>query len=284
MELGRSRQTLSSLLGVDSSRIESLGVEDRLIASDRDRFIDPFLLPRSEHREMREAYVTLQTHMDRAFEVIKDSVTNCVVTDQRQLTPKELAERAMRDLEFSSKKDWLFSHFVAPEAKEIACGYAKDNNAGTGIGEESARAIVNQAARLFALGIGDATCLITLPCLPSHVGPDRLSDLIASVIRPHTEVFTARIVDEILEGVVAHRRKACRDRVRNSGIHVLPSDVLCELSSAEKALESVLKGQAIATNSMYYSRKSAGRRLDVEMNAVLFQAITNELSKSKLQT
>lgn len=121
---------------------------------DRRLGIDPFLLYRSSRSDFQQAHGLLMKFFNSAIDQIK----------------RDNLERAQRLL-------------ICPEPREIGLGYARVGTAGSGIGPELAREIAYTFKNSPALLSRGLRHVEELQLICPGVGPDRISDMTANVLK-----------------------------------------------------------------------------------------------------
>ena len=166
-----------------------LGVLDPTLNADTKLFIDPMLLAKSRHREMRTAAKAFREHFSTLAKLLSVSKR-----------PGDVAWRgAESKLRFS-------------EIKGTCLGYGAGTIAGSGLGPGLRSQMLNTAKEIVDLGIRDPDLFPALALLEADVGPDRISDMTTNVILPQLAAFTARIAGRLedQDQTLLHQRSSIR--------------------------------------------------------------------------
>jgi hypothetical protein len=153
---------LPEALGVNLSQREVDFVVPRLDA-DLPLAIDPFLLYKSRREDLKEAHGRLVAMFNKAIEVFRQG-----------------------DLERA--KDLV----TFPEVAEIRLGYAEESIVGTGIGEVLSGLVIDVLKASPALVERGLKHIEELQLFSVGIGPDRISDATAGVLKPFLVEYTNR--------------------------------------------------------------------------------------------
>lgn len=162
----------SEYFNIAEESLNDLGVLNPTLNVDTKLFIDPLLVPHSQHEEIRTigraAYVE---HFNQVIKLLKVS---------RQVG--DVAWRSTRRLmEF-------------PEIKWTCLGYGANSISGSGSGAFTTDAVMATTKEIVDLGVEDPDLFVALGLFEDKIGPDRVSDMTASVILPGLLAFNQRVL------------------------------------------------------------------------------------------
>lgn len=160
---------------VSPDRLEGLDVLDPALNVDTHLFIDPLLLEKSAHSEIRLG--AARTYVEHFEQVIR-----LLIASRRRGDPAwAAAERLLR----------------FPEIKGTCLGYSAESVSGSGSGAEATANYVATAADIVRLGVKDPDLFVAMSLFEEGVGPDRISDMTTNVIFPDLLHFNARILKNL---------------------------------------------------------------------------------------
>lgn len=163
---------LSSLLGLDN-RLDKLEVFDPLLDLDSNYFINIKRLSQSNTIEFLGAY----EKVNNRFEQVGRLLANC----------SKINDKFFRA---------ALTIFNFPEVNGICLGYSNGER-GSGIGEKLRRQILSDAKQIIDAGVRDPEMFHLVGLFEQNIGPDRLSDMIACIIKDDIEAYTRRINQEL---------------------------------------------------------------------------------------
>ena len=167
---------------VSPARLEKLGVLDPALNVDTNLFIDPLLLARSAHDEMRTgATKTYDTHFGTVIKLL-------IASQRRGDAAWSAAERLLR----------------FPEIKGTCLGYSAESVSGSGSGKEATANYIATASDIVRLGIDDPDLFVAMSLFEEGVGPDRISDMTTHVIFNDLLRFNARILKNLNVPIEEH--------------------------------------------------------------------------------
>jgi hypothetical protein len=147
---------------------------DPFLTRDTALFIDPYLLQFSKAPEMKAARLEMMSFFQIVFEKIAETRT------------KEAPGKLMLDaLRF-------------PEVREICLGHTKIGTRGAGISKHFGTVFYETFSEYLAIGLDsdDMKHVEVLGLFSEGIGPDRISDITANVIKQHLIKYTQRICKE----------------------------------------------------------------------------------------
>ncbi|WP_226622210.1 hypothetical protein [Brucella anthropi] len=168
----------SSTFGVDKAWMDKTGVFDPTLDIDAPLFIDPFLLPYSQHQEFKGcATDKYDEHIGTIYHLVKQSLDG-------------------------HKKAWTaaLKKFQLGEIHGLqgtCLGYSKGSVRGRGIGPKLAEKSLVWAKEVIELGVKDPELFSSLPLFEDGIGPDMISDMVANIILDCIIDFNNRIYQEI---------------------------------------------------------------------------------------
>lgn len=157
---------------VDPKKLSKLGVLDPTLNVDTKLFIDPFLIPKSQHPEIAKgARKTYEKHFETVIKLLSGS-------KRHGDAPWRSARRMM---EF-------------PELKYTCLGYGGQSISGSGSGAFTTDGVMQTAREIVDLGVDDPDLFVAMGLFEDGIGPDRISDMATNVILPDLLKFNARIL------------------------------------------------------------------------------------------
>lgn len=169
-------QSLSMYLSVDPSSLSDRGALDPVLDMDTRLFIDPHLLKHCDIEELSESYSRLQTRFKQIGKLLAASESEFDV--------------------FWNKADSMMQW---PEVKGLCIGYASRGTAGSGIGPELRRRLLKTASQIIAKGKDDPELFELVGLFEDDFGADRISDMVANVIKHDLIGFSKRVFGELRE-------------------------------------------------------------------------------------
>ena len=166
----------SKYFNLDESKLLKMGILDPFLNIDTKLFIDPLLLPISQHKEIHE--LAYKEYKDFFLKVLKLLKASKKTND----TPWKAADRLLN----------------IKEIKGMCLGYSSDSIQGNSIGEELRSNIIFTAKEIIDLGIDDPEMFSLLGILEEGIGPDRISDLTSNIIIDSILKLNERILDQFL--------------------------------------------------------------------------------------
>lgn len=157
--------------GIDESKIKSLGVLDPTLNVDAKLFIDPLLLKRSRHEEMRQAEATYKSFFTDIIKLLQ-------------------ASRREGDIAWRT----AYKKLLFREIKGTCLGYGAASIRGSGFGPKLTAQITATAKEIVDLGVTDPDLFIALPLLEENIGPDLVSDMTTNIIIADLIKFNDRII------------------------------------------------------------------------------------------
>ena len=223
---------VSEYLNIDYEDLDDAGVFDAFLEKDSAFFINIQRLKQTEEPEFLHSYERI-----RAF-------FTSIATILESADKKELSDKFYR----TALKKFAFS-----EVNEINLGFG-DSKAGAGLGPVLCKQVIDDAFDLVKKGCKAPELFEMIGLFEEGIGPDRLSDMIATIIIPDIQEYTKRVMKDFDvdpkhrasfmfddEGFVINQYKGCR-------LYLLPIDVLHELPVAkywEDVGEVASKNEAI---------------------------------------
>lgn len=202
---------------ISEKQLNRLGVLDPTLNVDTKLFIDPLLLGKSSHLEMRKAKKTYENFFKKIIKLLAASKKE-----------DDVAWRA-------AYKQLLFG-----EIKGTCLGYGASSIRGSGFGKQLTRRVANTAKEIVDLGIDDPDLFTVLPLLEEGVGPDLISDMTTHIIISDLAKFNDKICKKLkisTEEFHVDRIKAQFPRNPKERSHtpviLVPADVLRELPLAK---------------------------------------------------
>ncbi len=164
--------TLADHLGIPAERFEEMGVLNPTLGIDVRLFIDPLLLSKSAHPEIRNlAAAQYRKHFTQVIKLLA-------------------ASREVEDVAWRSARKLLEFH----ELKATCLGYGDGSISGSAFGKRLTGTLLRTAKQIADLGINDPDLFSAMALLEEKIGPDRISDMTTNVILEPLLRFNARVL------------------------------------------------------------------------------------------
>lgn len=203
---------LSTVLELDD-RLDKLGVFDPLLEVDSNYFINIKRLNETSVLEFKGAY----TKINKRFEEIGLLLAYSKKPNDR------LYRAAIKKFDF-------------PEVNGIGLGYSSSEN-GSGFGPKLRNQIIADAKQIIDSGVKEPEIFHLVGLFERNVGPDRLSDMIACIIKDEIEAYTKRINAELGISSSNYPKFTFEDGLlinpyKKSPLLLLPKEILHEIPIA----------------------------------------------------
>lgn len=197
--------------------MESMGVFDAILDEDNNFFINIVRLKDSAVPEFKDAY----QHINQFFQDIA-TILDCA----KEPSQKDKIYRSARN------------KFIFHEVNGINLGFSKSNY-GAGWGKNLSDRFLADAFQIIKTGSKQPEIFHLVSLFEEDVGPDRLSDMIATIIEPEINQYTLRIMQELKitpktrPNLFFLKNGLVKNPYKDAPIQLLPIDVLHELPIAE---------------------------------------------------
>lgn len=197
-------------------RFDEMGVFDALLDKDSNFFINVIRLKKSETPEFAEAYQTLNAFFSEIATLL-DAADSPTTTDKMYRAAK--------------------NKFKFHEVNGINLGFASSRY-GAGWGEKIANQVLYDAYQIIKKGSRQPEIFHLVSLFEDNVAGDRLSDMIATIIKPQITAYTHRVMAEF--GITKeHYPKLqflsdglVKNPYKKTPIFLLPKEILHELPIA----------------------------------------------------
>jgi hypothetical protein len=200
-------ESVSEFVGVDKRAFRRTGAFDAILDIDTRLFIDPLLLRDTKAQELRGSAERVELRFGNILRLLKNSTTTCDVWERR-------AEALM----------------VFPEVKGICIGYSSRGTDGSGMGPDLRRRLLADAKEIIRVGVTDPSIFELAGLFENDVGPDRISDMVAGIIKPDLLSYTRRVFDDL--DVLGPDGSLPTNPFNKQPILLVPLDVLRDLPLA----------------------------------------------------
>lgn len=208
---------VSRQFGISKKALDKAGVANTTIAIDTKLFIDPMLLGKSKHKEMK---VDATSQYQEYFRTIISLL---------------MASKAEGDVAWRNAK----RNFKFPEIQGTCLGYGAGSIHGSGFGEKLTSRILKVAKEIVDIGVTDPDLFTALALFESDIGPDRISDMTTNIIIDALSSFNKRILSDLNKsGEIFHIQGKDRIYLKNPHekkhvpVILVPKDVLRDLPTA----------------------------------------------------
>ncbi len=161
---------------------------DPVLEVDTKLFVDPFLVFQDADPSWMGAHDRIVAHFQDSFELL--AVCGCNPHDQRFAS-------AVRSLRF-------------PEPSETCLGYASGSTQGSGSGKDFAKKIATAMCDAIGREVVELRHFEELGILEEGIGPDRISDITTTILKPDLVAYTQSICKRHGVPLVRHRLRAAR--------------------------------------------------------------------------
>ena len=205
-------KSVTQFLQIDKKAFRQTGAFDTLLDVDTRLFIDPLLLRNTAAPELRGSAQRIEHRFANILRLLRHSKDPTDVWERR-------AEKLMR----------------FPEIKGLCIGYSKSGTAGSGMGPELRGRLLRTARQIIQVGIEEPDIFDLAGLFEEDIGPDRISDMVAGIIKVDLIAYTNRVFSTL--GVIQlpkHGEKIDipRNPFNKQPIILVPRDVLRDLPSA----------------------------------------------------
>lgn len=206
---------LSDYLGI-GNKLDENGIFDPILDEDSYFFINIQRLKKSTVPEFQESYTRIHDYFRKVIKLLDKA-------DSKEKSDT-LYRQALMLFDFS-------------EVNGLCLGYAK-STVGAGFGDVLEAQVISTAYDIVKAGVADPEFFELLPLFQEKVGPDRLSDMIATLIRADIETYTKRINKEL--GIIEVRYSDFHfndelliNPYKNNSVLLVPIEILHKLPVAE---------------------------------------------------
>ncbi|OIR00548.1 hypothetical protein GALL_174210 [mine drainage metagenome] len=212
--------SFSEQFGILPEKLDELGVFDPLLNSDTPLFIDPLLVPFSQHPEIS----------NDAAHLFREHFGNVITLMKKSVTPGDVADRSARQL------------LMFPEVAGICLGYGSASVSGSGSGPQLTDKLFRVTKDIVHLGYDDPSLFPVLALLEDGIGPDRISDMAATAIEGALYAFTQRVAQTLAVPTERHLTRKGQPyqlptnpygRGRKLPVILVPLDILRKLPIAK---------------------------------------------------
>ncbi|MDO8371016.1 MAG: hypothetical protein V4573_05975 [Pseudomonadota bacterium] len=209
-------QSLADFYSIPEQLFESTGALDPILGVDTRLFIDPALLRVSTVPELAESYSRIVSH----FEDVLRIVANIANEGDR------LWRQADRLLTF-------------PEVPGLSIGYSTRGTHGSGMGPGLRKHLLATVREIVQAGVKDPALFELVGIFEDDIGPDRISDMVATIIAADLVRFTQRVCSDCGIPMQPHRLRNISSEedlptnpLNNEPLILVPKEVLCDLPVA----------------------------------------------------
>lgn len=183
------------------------GALDTILDIDTRLFIDPLLLRDTKIPELQGSARRVEDRFENILRLLKHSQTHNDIWERR-------AEQLM-----------LFA-----EVKGICIGYSAKGTSGSGMGPSLRRRLLADAKEIVRVGIEQPDIFDLAGLFEEDIGPDRISDMVAGIIKIDLIAFTKRVFVDL--NVIKVGQPIPINPYNNQPIILVPRDILRDLPLA----------------------------------------------------
>jgi hypothetical protein len=166
-------KSVTQLLKIDKRMFAKTGALDAILDVDTRLFIDPMLIRKTRAPELAKSVARIEKHFAEILALLKVSKK-----------PDDIFWRNAEKL----------MHF--PEVKGICIGYSRDGTAGSGMGSGLRERLMRSAHDIIGVGIQEPDIFELAGLFEEDIGPDRISDMVAGIIKEDLIAYSERIFIE----------------------------------------------------------------------------------------
>lgn len=198
------------------SVLDDKGVFDPILDKDSPFFINILRLKNAQTPEFRNSYSNINEYFRKIIKLLSKA--------QSKNNQDIFYRQALKLFNFS-------------EVNGICLGFA-ESLSGAGFGSKLTEQVISTAYDIVKAGITDPEFFQLLPLFQDNIGPDRLSDMIATLILPEIKEYTIRINQECGITLSNYPGKEFRDGFlinpyKGNELLLLPVEILHKLPVAE---------------------------------------------------
>lgn len=167
--------SVTDYLGIDKSKFNSTGALDSVLDFDTKMYIDIALLKQCSISEFKDAYKKVTQRFENILLLLEHST--------RQ--DDKFWRAAKQQLHFN-------------ERPGVCLGLSKYGTRGRGFGEKLENQLLSDAKIIISAGIKDTRIFELMPLFEENIGPDRLSDMVVSIIYEELVAYSKNIFSKFL--------------------------------------------------------------------------------------
>ena len=200
-------KSVTHLLNISKNGFAQTGALDTILDVDTRLFIDPLLLRETRIPELKASARRVEERFTNILSLLRHSLGRCDVWERR-------AEKLM----------------TFPEVKGICIGYSAKGTSGSGMGPALRRRLLADAKEIIRVGIEQPDIFDLAGLFEEDIGPDRISDMVAGIIKVDLIGYTKRVFVEL--GVIQKNQPIPINPYNDHPIILVPRDVLRDLPLA----------------------------------------------------
>ncbi len=200
-------KSVTQLLKISKKAFARTGALDTILDVDTRLFIDPLLLRDIRIPELQACAQRVEDRFANILRLLRNSRSQQDIWERR-------AEKLM-----------LF-----PEVKGICIGYSAKGTSGSGMGPALRRRLLADAKEIIRVGIEQPDIFDLAGLFEEDIGPDRISDMVAGIIKVDLVAYTKRVFMDL--GVITKGQPIPLNPYNNHPIILVPREVLRDLPLA----------------------------------------------------
>lgn len=200
-------KSVTQFLKLGKRAFARTGAFDAILDVDTRLFIDPLLLRDTSIPELQGSARRVEHRFASILRLLRHSQAQHDVWERH-------AERMM-----------LF-----PEVKGICIGYSAKGTSGSGMGHSLRRRLLADAKEIIRVGVVEPDIFDLAGLFEEDIGPDRISDMVAEIIKVDLVAYTKRVLSEL--GAIKEGQSIPINPYNNHPIILVPRDVLRDLPLA----------------------------------------------------
>lgn len=192
-------QSIADFLRIPEDAFAQLGCFNGFVNQDAPLFLSPYLLKQYRQGDFEAAYGSVVSHITRILDLLKESN--------------------------GQDAHWLeaFNTLKYQEVREIGLGYSRLSIRGRQPSQNVRARFLSGLRNLVRMNVDDPEHMSAVTIFEDHLGPDQMSDLLASIIKRHIARYTQTML--LLMGV--DRSRLRRWRLRKETVF-LPEHPFCK--------------------------------------------------------
>lgn len=207
--------SISQYFSINTKAFNETGAFDAFLDIDSKFFIDPYLLGSSEAPEFKDAHSKISSRFEKVLILLAQS-------------------NQINDIFWKEAEKLL----TFREVKGLCIGYSNTGTSGSGIGPKLRTQILITAKKIVDAGIRDPKFFELLGLFEKNIGPDRISDMLAGILKENLYQYSSRIFRMFqIPGKSLQAEGNCYELpinpFNNHPIILMPRDILQNLPTAE---------------------------------------------------
>lgn len=200
-------KSVTQFFKIDRDAFSQSGALDTILDVDTRLFIDPLLLQETTAIELKGSSARVENRFANILRLLRNSQASGDIWERR-------ADELMN----------------FPEVKGLCIGYSAKGTSGSGMGPALRKRLMADAKEIIRVGIEDPDIFHLAGLFERDIGPDRISDMVAGIIKIDLIAFTRRVLTQLT--VIQKGQPIPTNPFNDQPIILVPTDVLRDLPLA----------------------------------------------------